>query len=144
MNESSEALNKSVVAEVKPLRIFNKLTAHQSNTVNELLEIITVDQPGPGGAHHEYLCYWPEQNGRVNTHTIKFQKGGIADVGVNGLKNEALLAIVKHRLESFQAGPFKCYENDGALAAVNTALINMHNRTKARLARGVEGKTDKP
>jgi hypothetical protein len=70
---------------------------------------------------------------------ISFQNGPIAEAGVNGLTQEALLAIVADRLRSFQAGPYACPENGDALAAVEEAMACLHSRTKARMARGVEG-----
>ena len=52
---------------------------------------------------------------------------------------EALLAIVIDRLRSFQAGPFKCVENELALEKCEDALWQLQERTRARIARGVEG-----
>jgi len=70
---------------------------------------------------------------------VLFQNGAIGDVGVNGVTQEVLLSIVADRLRSFQAGPYACPENALALSHVESAQAALHSRTKARVARGVEG-----
>jgi hypothetical protein len=121
----------------------NFLHGHEPSVSDEKLVIRVCDEPGPGGAHHAYQILpfdWESRPG-IRPLTLIFQKGGIAEAGVNGLTNEALLAIVKHRLECFQAGPFPCEENASALQAVDVALDALHCRTKARRDRGVEGQS---
>jgi hypothetical protein len=49
------------------------------------------------------------------------------------------LAIVRDRLEAFQAGPFNCRENSDALAGVVHAMDRLNDRTRDRIRRGVEG-----
>jgi hypothetical protein len=125
----------------RKLRIFTKLTNHQVNPVNDLIEIITADEPGPGGANHQYLMYWPSQGSGIDTRRIDFQKGAINENGINGLTQEVLLAIVEHRLTSFQAGPFANDFNAQALEHVQEALKILKARTLERMFRGVEGQT---
>jgi hypothetical protein len=99
------------------------------------LTIEVLDEPGAGGANH-----WYEINdGRGCMAKILFQNGPIKEAGVNGITQEALLAIVADRLRSFQAGPYACDDNEQALMAVQSALFHLQKRTKARIARGVEG-----
>lgn len=114
----------------------------------------TLDQPGPGGAHHVYVASvmgQPERKTEADgvpyisrkpiLHTeIRFQKGGKATEGANGLTNEALLEIVRHRLACFQAGDFPCKENESALNHVIAAMEQLRRRTAKRVRRGVEGK----
>jgi hypothetical protein len=121
------------------LAMFEKLTSHQVNPANDLLEIIAADDHGSGGAHHEYLLYWPDKNSNLRTARISFQNGPIKESGVNGVTHEALLAIVRHRLEHYQSGPFACEENGKALEAVVAAQTALLSRTIARMNRGVEG-----
>jgi hypothetical protein len=52
---------------------------------------------------------------------------------------EDLLAIVIHRLQGFQTGPFKCRENALALTKLEEALHWLNHRTARRVSRGVEG-----
>jgi len=67
------------------------------------------------------------------------QTGPVKDVGTNGLTIEVLLAMAHHRLSSFNTGEFRCRENSLALTHIEDALFRLHDRTRQRLARGVEG-----
>ena len=111
---------------------------------DDFIEVHVLDEKGAGGAHHKYAIVRKEidseKGGQLELGSADFQKGGIAENGVNGITNEALLAIVIHRLECFQSGPFPCDENAYALANANSALQSLENRTQKRKARGVEGK----
>lgn len=72
------------------------------------------------------------------TSTIQFQQGPVKDKGVNGLTNEALLAILIHRTKHLN-GLLPCDENQRAIAHMEDALVNLEARTARRIARGVEG-----
>lgn len=143
-----------------------EIETHKVNGCNEDLAILVMDEPGSGGACHHYRAQWPVKkaerptiaeleailagnggveitpdgsvraSGRVD---IVFQNGPIKESGVNGVTHEALLAIVIDRLTSFQAGPFACAENADALSHCQAAVERLKDRTRARLARGVEG-----
>lgn len=89
-----------------------------------------------GGAHSRYAIKTKE--GEILAR-LSFQDGAIKEAGVNGVMVEDLLAIVIDRLEGFQAGPYACEENAGALIKAKSALKYLQDRTKAREARGVEG-----
>ena len=107
--------------------------------------VFVVDEPGPGGAHHEYVIGGINANSEIVTTgdkfaRIKFQKGGVQEVGVNGCANEDLLGAVMHRLSCFQAGAFPTEENAAAIQHIDRALQALHRRTQQRQARGVEGK----
>lgn len=73
---------------------------------------------------------------------IHFQHGPVLEAGVNGLTNEALLAIVRDRLEGAQEGPFRCRENALAITAIEEASLWLAKRTLDRMGRGVEGKSN--
>lgn len=70
---------------------------------------------------------------------VYFQNGPIAEVGVNSVTHEALLAIVIDRLRCFQAGQFACPENADALTHATEALEALKSRARNRMARGVDG-----
>jgi len=70
---------------------------------------------------------------------IEFQRGAVQENGVNGLTNEALLAVLIHRTE-FLNSKFHCEENDEAIRHMKQALVNLEVRTARRMVRGVEGK----
>lgn len=112
-----------------------ELTGHKVNPANDKIEVTVLDEPGSGGAHHAYKLQIPD----VPATYINFQNGPIAEAGVNGLTHEALLAILIDRLQSFQKGPFSGRENAIALTHLEDAQHWLQHRTRARMARGVEG-----
>lgn len=115
-------------------------------TNSEDVSIDVLDSPGAGGACHEYLVQpMVRENdpplGAINPFTIKFQKGPIQEVGVNGCQVEDLLNIIIDRLQDFQGGNFPCIENQQALSHCRTSLEWLEYRTDMRRKRGVEGKS---
>jgi len=127
-----------------------ELTDHrvEGDLPQNQLTIEVMDKPGAGGANHNYRIrsfdstYNPSSPRRtLDEITILFQNGPIKEAGVNGVTQEALLAIVIDRLRSFQAGPFPCAPNQFALNHCEEALHWLKSRTRERLARGVEGET---
>jgi hypothetical protein len=120
------------------------------DSANHQLTIEVHDEPGQGGANHAYAIYGfhsqsnasagPLPFGKDETCLpILFQNGPIKEFGVNGVTQEALVAIVIDRLRSFQQGPFACPENEAALHYFAQGLAILQFRTKARIQRGVEG-----
>lgn len=100
----------------------------------------TVGEPGPGGAHVKYDLTTSSKDkapGFFCTAMV-FQHGN-PDEEINGITNEQLLAIVRHRLQGFQSGPFPCEENAEAGKHVDAALKALERRADERLARGVSG-----
>lgn len=130
-----------------------ELTSHKVNPANDTLKIEVLDAPGSGGAHHCYSITGfdyarnqsvpdKRQYGDLkdeDTAVILFQNGPINEVGVNGLTHEALLAILIHRLECFQNGNFANSYNQRALEHLVGAQESLKDRTRERIARGVEG-----
>ena len=107
---------------------------HKVNPANDQIDIEVTDEPGPGGANHEYRMSYPS-----GVQTLSFLNGPIAEGRVNGVTQEALIAICIDRLRSFQAGPFACRENALALTKLEEAQHWLHSRTRSRMQRGVEG-----
>lgn len=70
---------------------------------------------------------------------IRFQDGSPAEVGINGITEEALIAILIDRLERFQKGPYSCRANGHVLMNLEQALMWLGDRTAERAERGVEG-----
>ena len=110
---------------------------------NHLTQVLAVDDKGEGGANHAYQVLDVGAPNIPNSvlGVVRFQKGGIQDVGHNGLMNEDLLLMVIDRLQGFQSGDFKCRENAIALTKIEEALMWLKKRTQDRLNRGVEGKS---
>lgn len=71
-------------------------------------------------------------------HTLMFQLGPVGTAGVNGLTNEALIAVLVHRLHVLNAR-FPCRENALAITKLQEAHHWLEARTRDRLARQVEG-----
>lgn len=126
-----------------------QITSHIAPGDNEgrHVAILANGERGPGNAYHNYTILWnrrtrEDEPGIVTGDqlNIRFQNGGIQEAGLNGVTNEALLAVVQNRLEGFQSGKFACETNATALHHIQAALDALHSRTLDRLQRGVEGK----
>lgn len=114
---------------------------HKTNERNEAITI-TCDERNPenGNASHHYTMKIATADGAPEREqSISFQDGPIKEVGVNGVTNEALLAILIDRMRGFQAGQYASRDNAVALTKMEEALMWLHKRTRDRLARGVEG-----
>ena len=131
------------------------LHTHKVNPANDKLDICVSDETGAGGANHLYTIFgfnsstnpsdpYTDNFGEPATHTtVLFQNGPITEAGVNGVTHEALLAILIDRMQSFQAGPYSCRENAIALTKLEEAQMWLLQRTRGRMARGVEGTHEK-
>lgn len=129
------------------------LNDHIVNPANDRLTVSVIDEPGAGGANHLYIVSGFNTESNASAHeafrhghktprgsmAVLFQNGPIPEKGVNGITHEVLLAIVADRLRSFQAGPYNCVENYLALMHIEAAQKALQARTRARMARGVEG-----
>lgn len=116
------------------------------------LKIDVLDEPGAGGACHLYQIsglnsgsnpsdpFQARYGAPANHATVLFQNGPIGEAGLNGVTNEALLAIIIDRLRAFAEGPFPSRENALARTKCEEALRWLKSRTAARLRRGVERK----
>lgn len=128
-----------------------KLSDHIITKGDRDLYITVTDEKGAGGAQHRYeitgfdISTNASHTDIVGYHPyfsrliVLFQNGTIPEKGVNGITQEALLAIVIDRLRCFQSGEFACRENAIALTKLEEALHWLHQRTINRLRRGVEG-----
>jgi hypothetical protein len=121
-----------------------QLTDHKLNGLNDLLDILVLDAPGQGNANHEYRIEayndpYEKSGTPVVYQNISFQNGPIKEFGVNGISNEALLAIIIDRLRGFQSGEYTCEDNKESLLHAESCLEWLQKRTKDRILRGVEG-----
>ena len=114
----------------------------KGDLLNKTLELKVLDEPGPGGACGEYRISYPvlvaDDEAMPMDTLLKFQSGNPA-VEINGISNEALLAVVEDRLSGFAQGPFADQHTIEALRFVTRALKALEIRTLDRIARGVEG-----
>lgn len=104
-----------------------------------LNNVYVVDDPHPvNKGHHEYVISHP-QVATLNTQ-IKFQNGPRREPdSITGVLDTDLLEIVRHRLQSFQEGPYATRENAIALTHIEEALMWMNKRVEDRIEREVLG-----
>lgn len=117
-----------------------ELFEHKSGLADDASDqigVFVMDNPGPGNACHSYEIAIGKTGPRVGF--VNFQKGPLQENDFNGCSNESVLAIVVDRLKGFQSGPYACRENALALTKIQEAIMWLHQRTKERSTRGVEG-----
>lgn len=114
--------------------------------VDGAFSIMAMDEPGAGGANHEYVVLQKRTNDKGEAIApllladIRFQRGGAQEPGHQpGVHNEHLLAVLIDRVKAFQGGPFPSPWNQQALDALVHAQGCLAARTAERQGRGVEG-----
>jgi hypothetical protein len=112
-----------------------EIHGHEGSTLNNAITIHASERDENGGAH-TYSISLPELPDLL---TLGFQNGPLKEAGLNGISDEALIAIVIDRLEGFNTGPFRCRENSLAITNLEQALMWLQKRTAGRQRRGVEG-----
>lgn len=114
-----------------------RIRTHEGLDADRALTVFAMDAPDANGASRVYSI------GCGNSWAdLKFQKGPPETVGPRGVTIEALLAVSIDRLAGFQSGPLSCAENHAALNHLRSALEWLHARTRDRIERGVEGRTE--
>ncbi len=99
---------------------------------------VTATADGPDESCGNYAIVVDGDITNVANLAIKFHTGPPAE-GVNGVTDEALLAVLIDRIDRWQAGRFACMENHHTLLALREAMGHMGSRTFNRTDRGVEG-----
>jgi hypothetical protein len=107
----------------------------QGDNVNGSITVTVLDEPGQGGACHDYSLRLSDGDQWI----INFQNGSVDEAGPNGVTHEALLAVLIDRLEGFQSGQYASPFNEKALEHLRGALQALNDRTAERQLRGVEG-----
>jgi hypothetical protein len=106
---------------------------------NAPTNVAALDMPDPtaGLACHEYGIQY---GGPKDVTRIQFQHGprGV-DGSIAGIFDDDLLAIVQHRMEGFQSGPYACAENQAAVDAIKAAREALGLRVARRIQQGVLG-----
>lgn len=114
------------------------IDTHHTNEANKALTIRADDRDeANGGTSHKYDII-KQETGEILC-ALEFQHGPIKEAGINGVTNEALLAILIDRMQGFQKSKWACRENALALTKMEEALMWLEARTKIRENRGVEG-----
>src|SRR6185312_6635410 len=68
---------------------------------------------------------------------VVYQKGMPDQVGVNGCRVDDVIQAAIERLETFQAGPLACEENESALRSLYGAMDSLDVRRQRRRQQGV-------
>ncbi len=120
-------------------------THHDGHRLNESI-IIRAGEPGPGGASHRYVATAagegvdPWDAALDPLAIIQYQVGPPHVEGSTpGILDGVLLAIVRDRMEAFQAGPYASDRNAQVLAACDAGLAALKARADERAARGALG-----
>ena len=113
--------------------------------LENLNEVHTNGNIGPGGAYHSYNIYTLKKNDEQQiVAQINFQKGPRNVEGnILGILDVDLLEIVRHRLKCFQQGEYKNMYNEMALSHVELALSYLNARVEDRIERKVLGTESK-
>lgn len=104
-----------------------QLDSHKVNPVNDLVSVTVIETPSG-----EPVSYQLDTPNGVKT-VLNFQNGPIGEVGVNGITNEALLAIIVDRLSFFQKSQFACRENALAITKLEEGMHWLLARTLSRM-----------
>lgn len=111
---------------------------------NKLNTVFATDDPGNGGANHEYLIAVDRELHVPKEVRITFQNGARKDENAtHGVLDTDLLEIVRDRIKGFQSGEFATRENAIALTHIEEALLWMNKRVEDRAARNVLGTYEK-
>lgn len=107
---------------------------HESDGGAVYVNAISKLSDGTDTDGHHYSMH----NG-AGLQVLFFQQGTIPEVGHNGCTNEQLIAVLVHRLK-FLNSKFPCRENSLAITKLEESKMWLEERTRNRVARGVEGK----
>ena len=112
---------------------------------NNLNTVERIGEQGPGGAYHEYLInYLDEDEDICFAGLVKFQKGPRhLEDSQHGVIDQDLLEIVRDRLTGFSQGDMPTEETKKALEHIEIALMYLNKRIEDRIEREVLGTYNK-
>lgn len=85
--------------------------------LDEAIEVMSMDRPGPGGLCHQYEFFAAEKDGvGMAVGSIHFQEGRVEEVGVNGVQHESLMSIIIDRLRTLYVARKATNKEKSALA----------------------------
>ena len=114
------------------------------NTIQKMNNLNTVYYGGKESKYGGYNMYVVSTTEEDLIQTVNFQKGPRnVNNSINGVLNEDLLEIVRHRLQCFQKGSLQSRESDMALTHVEEALMWLNRRIEDRAEREVLGTYEK-
>ena len=94
------------------------------------ISAVPVDRYGMASYTYNLTKSYDGKPGYQFNKDLNFQIGDPRVFGVNGVTNEALLAIMIHRLQGFQNNPAtNCSENQEAINHMELAMEALYSRT---------------
>ena len=102
-------------------------------------EYDAVERRNDGQCHRYRIALHSDEVSAPTVKFLQFQDGPPSEVGINGVTEEALIAVLIDRLERFNEGPYRCRQNSVAITKLEEALMWLGDRTAERSERGVEG-----
>ena len=94
------------------------------------ISAVPVDRYGMASYTYNLTKSYDGKSGYQFIKDLNFQIGDPRVFGVNGVTNEALLAIMIHRLQGFQNNPAtNCSENQEAINHMELAMEALYSRT---------------
>ena len=113
---------------------------HDGHGLNESIKI-EADEPGAGGASHEYKFAIDMGGGYMRSLAyIQFQHGPRNVEGSTpGVTTAAIIAALIDHLEGFQSGDLKDRDTAIAITDLENALLRIKKRADDRARRGVLG-----
>ena len=115
-------------------------THHGADPINNKVVVEAWDDTPATGSNRVYRLSVNVEDHNQEIAKIKFHAG---PGDVDGVTNEALLAVLIDRLRGFQNGPTSCRENAISLTKLEEALLWLQSRSRDRVNRGVIGTPQK-
>lgn len=111
----------------------------------KLNNVFVLDKKGNGGANHRYSICQNSQSAIAEKYAeLQFQDGARRTTEkTDGVCDQDLLEIVRHRLQGFVDGGLSTRETAIALTHVEEALLWLNKRTEDRIERNVLGTNNK-
>ncbi len=139
------------IVDTRNIPVHHEVTEHRlgGGVCNTFTTIQAIGAPGTGGACVSYLISYPEREPMIpgdvprTYQVLQFQNGNPVE-GINGITNEALLAIVIDRLSMWQETMNRSRENALAITHLQEAMNWLARRTILRSRAGVEGQPNVP
>lgn len=128
---------------------FKEVHLHQTGPLDAPIQIHAVGERSP--AYSEYhlfslrgdTCIFETVGDNIHLHVkpmavLKFQTGPLREIGVDGVTDTALLAVLIDRLDDLQESEYACADNEEARTHLASAMAILQRRSRKRLERGLK------
>lgn len=114
------------------------LRIQKRNNLNSVFAIETPHLVNKG--YHAYKIVFGHEEKFDQSTYLHFQNGPRNEEGSTpGILDTDLLEIVRHRLKSFQEGPFRTRENEIVITKIEEALLWLNKRVEDRFEKNTLG-----